>query len=308
MNFQQLRIVRETARRDFNLTEVANALYTSQSGVSRHIRDLEDELGVELYIRKGKRLLGFTAPGSELLPMVERILSEVGNIKQLADHFANTDEGRLVIATTHTQARYTLPDIIGRFRQEFPKVHLELLQGTPAEISALVVDGDADVAIATESLDSVPDLATFPFRSWSHAVVVPRGHPLTTADPLTLPALAAFPVITYHQGFTGRGRIDKAFEAAHLHPDIVLAALDADVIKTYVALGLGVGIIAEIAFDPARDGALSLLHCPALESDNVTVLAVRRGRFLRNFALRFVQMCAPAVSEAEVRAATIPNA
>jgi LysR family cys regulon transcriptional activator len=302
MNFQQLRIIRESARRGFNLTEVANALYTSQSGVSRHILDLEDELGLSLYVRKGKRLTGFTAPGLELLPMVERLLDEAGNIRRLADNFAKADEGRLVIATTHTQARYTLPPFVAAFRREFPKVHLELLQGTPVEIASLLVDGEADIAVATEVLDEIPELSTFPFCAWHHALVVPATHPLARLERIPIEELARHPIVTYHAGFTGRGRIDQAFADAGLRPDIVLAALDADVIKTYVSIGLGVGIVAEIAFDPERDQGLTLLRCPRLEGLNTTVIAIRRGRLLRDYAVRFVRACAPGIAEHDLRA------
>lgn len=199
MNFQQLRIIRETVRRQFNLTEVANALFTSQSGVSKHIKDLEDELGVELFVRKGKRLLGLTEPGSELVEIVERMLLDAGNIKRLAEQFARRDEGQLRIATTHTQARYALPRVVTEFKRLFPKVHLVLLQASPTEIVDLLNDGEADIGIATETLSGAPELVTFPFYSWHHAAIVPAGHPLEAVKPLTLEALAEHPIVTYHE-------------------------------------------------------------------------------------------------------------
>ncbi len=303
MNFQQLRIIRETVRRGFNLTEVANALFTSQSGVSKHIKDLEDELGIELFIRKGKRLLGLTEPGKELAVMVERMLLDAGNIKRLAEQYSNSEEGRLTVVTTHTQARYALPRVVTAFKRAYPRVHLKLHQGSPAEIVQMLVDGEADLGVATEALAEVPELASFPFYSWQHAIIVPAGHPLEAARPLTLEAVAEYPLITYHEGFTGRARIDQTFAGAGLAPDVVMSALDSDVIKTYVELGLGVGIIASMAFSPARDTGLRLLDSAHLFGANVTRIAVRRGHYLRGFAYRFVELCAPELTEAVVAGA-----
>lgn len=306
MNFQQLRIVRETVRRQFNLTEVANALFTSQSGVSKHIKDLEDELGIELFVRKGKRLLGLTEPGSELVEIVERMLLDAGNIKRLAEQFARRDEGQLRIATTHTQARYALPRVVTEFKRLFPKVHLVLLQASPGEIVELLNDGEADIGIATETLAGAPELVTFPFYSWHHAAIVPAGHPLEAVSPLTLDAIAEYPVVTYHEGFTGRSSIDATFARAGLLPDIVMSALDADVIKTYVELALGVGIVASVAFDPTRDGGLTLLPSDHLFSPNTTLIALRRKHYLRGYAYRFIELCEPSLNEATVRAALKP--
>ncbi len=306
MNFQQLRIIRETVRRNFNLTEVANALFTSQPGVSKHIKDLEDELGIELFVRKGKRLLGLTDPGRELAEIVERMLLDAGNIKRLAEQFSNRDQGQLTIATTHTQARYALPQVVAQFKKTYPKVHLKLHQGSPGEIVSLLQDGQADIGVATEALDGVADIVTFPYYSWHHAVVVPKGHALEGLHPLTLEAIAEHPVVTYHEGFTGRARIDLAFAKAGLSPDIVMSALDADVIKTYVELGLGVGILASMAYRPERDLQLSRLDSAHLFETNTTRIAVRRGHYLRGYAYRFIELCAPEVNEAVVRAASKP--
>ena len=274
MNFQQLRIIREAVQRNFNLTEVANALFTSQSGVSKHILDLEDELGIELFVRKGKRLTGLTDAGNELVPIVERMLIDAKNIKRLAEQFAHRDEGSLTIATTHTQARYALPQVVRRFKQAFPKVHLVLHQASPAEIVALLQSGEADLGIATEALDggSAPmgNFASFPFYDWHHLVVVPNGHALTKLTKLTLQALAEHPLITYHAGYTGRPRIDASFKEAGLVPDVVMSALDADVVKTYVEVGLGVGIIASMAFDAARDAGLTSIDASHLFPPNTT--------------------------------------
>ncbi|MDO9384183.1 MAG: CysB family HTH-type transcriptional regulator [Hyphomicrobiaceae bacterium] len=310
MNFQQLRIIRETVRRNYNLTDVANALFTSQSGVSKHIKDLEDELGVELFVRRGKRLLGLTDPGKELAEIVERILLDTANIKRLGEQFASSDRGELNIATTHTQARYAMPQAVAQFRKVFPHVHLVLHQGSPQEIATMLLDGRADVGIATESLADNPDIAAFPYHSWHHAVVVPKGHELEKVQPLTLDAIAEWPIITYHEGFTGRPAIDSTFAKAGLAPDIVMAALDADVIKSYVGLGLGIGIVASIAFDHDRDDGLRLLESKHLFPLSTSRIALRRGRYLRGYAYRFIELCAPALTEAHVRkaAAVEPSA
>ncbi|WP_018410507.1 CysB family HTH-type transcriptional regulator [Methyloversatilis thermotolerans] len=307
MNFQQLRIIRETVRRQFNLTEVANALFTSQSGVSKHIKDLEDELGVELFVRKGKRLLGLTEPGAELVTIVERMLLDAGNIKRLAEQFARRDEGQLRIATTHTQARYALPRVVTEFKRLFPRVHLVLLQGSPQDIVDLLKDGQADIGIATEALGDIPELQSFPFYSWHHGVIVPAGHPLEAVTPLTLEAVAEHPVVTYHEGYTGRTALDATFAQAGLVPDVVMSALDADVIKTYVELGLGIGIIASVAFDAPRDRALRLLDSSHLFPSNTTVIALRRNHYLRSYAYRFIELCQPSLNEVTVRAALKPS-
>ncbi len=307
MNFQQLRIIRETVRQNFNLTDAANALFTSQSGVSKHIKDLEDELGIELFVRRGKRLLGLTEPGKELVEIVERMLLDAKNIKRLADQFSKSDQGSLAIATTHTQARYTLPTVVTRFKAEYPGVHLVLHQASPSEIVSLLLSGEADIGIATESIEGVPQIASFPYYSWNHAVIVPEGHPLTSTAPLTLEAIAAYPIITYHEGFTGRSAIDKIFANAGLVPDIVMSALDADVIKTYVELGLGIGIVASMAFNPARDGGLRLLDSAHLFAANTTRIAVRKGHYLRGYAYRFLEYCSPVLTEQAVRNAVAPT-
>ena len=303
MNFQQLRIIRETVRCHFNLTEVAGALFTSQSGVSKHIKDLEDELGVELFVRRGKRLLGLTEPGKELAAIVDRMLLDAANVKRLADQFARSDRGEFTVATTHTQARYALPPVVAEFKKEFPLVRLILHQGSPTEIAAMLLDGDADIAIATEALIDSPDILAFPYYSWHHGLVVPEDHPLMAVSPLTLEAIADYPIITYHEGFTGRGHLDERFAAAGLAPDIVMAALDADVIKAYVELGMGVGLMASMAFIPERDKPLKLLDCSHLFEKQTSRIGIRRGRYLRGFAYRFITLCAPDLTEDAVRGA-----
>lgn len=303
MNFQQLRIVREAVRQDFNLTEVANALFTSQPGVSKHIKDLEEEIGVELFVRRGKRLLGLTPPGKELVPVVERILRDTQNLKNIADQYASREQGNLTIATTHTQARYALPEVIKQFKERYPKVHLTLHQGGPAEITEMLMQGTADIGIATEGLHVAPALAAFPSYTWHHGIIVPHDHPLTQLKDLTLEAVAEYPIISYNEGYTGRAQVDRAFQKADLNPDFVLSAIDADVIKTYVEVGLGIGIIASMAFNPAKDTGLKLLNADHLFEKNTTYLAVHRGTFLREYAHQFVLMLAPEIDEGALRAA-----
>lgn len=300
MNFQQLRIIRETVRRNFNLTDVSNALYTSQSGVSKHIRDLEDELGVELYVRKGKRLLGMTEPGKEMAKIVERILQETANLKSIADAYTLKDEGELAIATTHTQARYSLPSIISAFRDKYPKVRLKLYQSSPSEIVQLLKQGEVDIGIATEGLISDEEFACFDFYSWQHVVVVPNEHPLAGIEQVSLEQLSQYPIITYHEGYTGRSVIEKAFIDQGITPNICMSALDADVIKSYVELGLGIGIIAPMAFDPDRDNNLSVLNSKGLFSENTTYIALKRGKILRDFVYQFLHLCRQDLNKNEI--------
>lgn len=311
MNLQQLRILREAARNDFNLTEVAMALFTTQSGVSKAIKELEEELGVEIFVRKGKRILGFTEPGQTMLSHAQRALEEVENLRRASQRFSTLDEGRLVLATTHTQARYSLPEIVRSFREHFPKVQLVLRQASPPEIAELLEEGEADIGIATESLKKNPQFVTFPFFKWFHGVVVPRGHALALAaargEPLTLDSLAEQPIITYHEGFTGRGMIDATFARAGFRPHVVLEALDADVIKAYVTLGLGVGIVASVAYDELADAGLELLDASELFEENTTVLAVRRGRLLPGYASQFVRLCVRGLSEPDLQAAVMDD-
>jgi LysR family cys regulon transcriptional activator len=301
MNFQQLRIIRETVRRDFNLTGVADALFTSQSGVSKHIRDLEYELGLEIFRRKGKRLLGLTDAGREVAAIIDRMLRDAQNLKVLAEHLRSEDEGQLTVATTHAQARFVLPSVISRFKQQFPKVHLKLHQSSPQQAATLLIDGQADIAIATDSLEDERDLVAFEFHRWHHSVVVPRGHPLTGLEPVTLEEIARHPIITYHDGFSGRASIDTAFAAAGLQPVVVMSAIDADVVKTYVELGLGIGIIASIAFDPQRDTGLAMLDGAHLFAQKVTRIGLHRRHYLRGFAYQFIALCSPALDEERVR-------
>ncbi len=306
MNFQQLRIIRETVRQNYNLTEASAALYTSQSGVSKHIKDLEDELGVQLFIRKGKRLLGLTEPGQALLNIVERMLVDADNIKRLADDFNRVDEGTLTIATTHTQARYILPPIVSQFKKQFPKVQLILQQASPVEIADMLRQGEADIGIATESLTAEDMLASIPYYQWQHCIITPQAHPLAQNHFLTLQDLAQYPIITYHGGFTGRSKIDRAFEEAEINIDIVMAALDADVIKTYVELGMGIGIVNSVAYDTERDYRLKQIKTD-LFGMNTTWIAVRKGHLLRGYGYDFISLCSPHSDISALKKAAYPE-
>ena len=303
MNFQQLRSVREAVRRGFNLTDVAAALATSQPGVSRQIRELEDELGVEIFVRAGKRLTGLTPPGEAVLPIVERLLLEADNLKRAGADFAAHDRGLLTIAATHSQARYALPAAVLEFRDKHPQVTLNLHQGSPRQVAQMLLDGEADVGIATEALALYDGLLALPCYRWTHAVIVPVGHALADGGALTLQRLAAYPIITYDAGYTGRGHIDEAFRRQALQPDIVLTAMDADVIKTYVELGLGVGIVASIAYDDERDRGLRALDARHLFAVNMTRLAIRRGAWLRGYVYDFIVTFAPPLTRAAVEGA-----
>ena len=296
MNFQQLRIVHETVRRNFNLTEVAAALFTSQSGVSKHIKDLEDELGLELFVRKGKRLLGLTEPGEELAVVVDRMLLDARNIKSIAAQFSARDHGQLTVATTHTQARYVLPPAVAKLREQYPKVTISLHQATPQEVARMVLDEVAEIGVATESLADYPELVTLPCYEWEHVLVLPPGHPLTQKERIGLDDIAHEPLITYHPTFTGRGKIDQAFATRRLQPRIALEAIDSDVIKTYVRLGLGIGIVAEMAMREDPLGDLVVRPVGHLFGQSVARVAFKRGAYLRNFVYKFAELLSDRLS------------
>jgi LysR family cys regulon transcriptional activator len=302
MNIQQLRYLHEIARRGLNVSEAAAALYTSQPGVSKQVRLLEEELGIAVFERAGKRLTGITEPGRQVLAIVARMLEDAGNLKRIGEDYAGEASGTLDVATTHTQARYLLPPVVKRFMERHPRVRLRLHQGNPQQVADWVGDGTADIGIATESLEGQPRLVTLPCYQWSHLAVVPRGHPLLERKGVTLAMLAEWPLITYDPSFTGRTKIDRAFERAGVAPNIALTAVDSDVIKTYVELGLGIGIIAEMALDPARDTALAALAAGHLFASNTTRLAIRRSAWLRRFDFAFIELFAPQLSENIVRA------
>ena len=303
MNFQQLRSVREAIRCGFNLTEVARVLHTSQPGVSRQIRELEDELGVDLFVRAGKRLTALTEVGLVVAPIVEKMLADADNLRRAGDEFSQSSSGRLSIAATHSQARYALPGAVRDFRQRYPQVTLNLHQGSPKQVAEMLISGDADVGIASQVLAGYDSLVALPCYRWTHSVIVPQGHALLDGQPLTLKRIAEFPVITYGTGYTGRTHIDEAFEAAGISFDLVLTAMDADVVKTYVELGLGVGIVASMAFDDDRDRGLAAIDAGHLFAVNLTQLAVRRGSFLRSYVYDFIETFASPLNRATVERA-----
>lgn len=304
MNFQQLRAVREAARLGFNLTEVAAALHTSQPGISRQIRELEDELGIEIFVRAGKRLTRLTPPGEAILPLVEQLIQGAENLRRAGDDFNAVDTGPLSIAATHSQARYALPMVVRDFRKVYPKVTLSLHQGSPKQVAAMLHSGEADIGIATEALAHYPQLIALPSYTWTHSIIVPPGHPLLQLDgEVTLDELARYAIITYEPGYTGRAHIDEAFQRQGLEPNIVLTAMDADVIKTYVELEMGVGIVASMAFDTDRDRTLRAIDARHLFAVNVTRLAIRRGSWLRRYVYDFIESFAPTLTRAVVDAA-----
>jgi LysR family cys regulon transcriptional activator len=303
MNFQQLRSVREAIRCGFNLTEVAKALHTSQPGVSRQIRELEEELGVDLFVRAGKRLTSLTEVGALIVPIVENMLKDAESLKRAGEEFTQQASGRLSIAATHSQARYALPGAVRDFRQRYPQVSFNLHQGTPEQIAEMLISGEADIGIATEALATYDALVALPCFRWTHSVIVPPGHALLDGAPLTLQRLAEYPIITYNLGYTGRRHIDEAFEKAGIEIDLVLTAMDADVIKTYVQLGLGIGIVAGVAYEAERDTQLRALDAGRLFGINLTKLAVRRGTYLRKYVYAFIESFAPTLTRAVVEKA-----
>ena len=302
MKLQQLRYLKEVAKRGLNLSEAAEALHTSQPGISKQIRLLEDELGVDILVRNGKRVVDVTKPGRIILDIAERILQDTENLKQVGREFRDQAAGTLTIATTHTQARYSLPTVVNAFKQRYPKVRLTLKQGSPPQLAEMVLAGEADIAIATEALDQYPKLLALAGYQWRHCVVVPAQHPLLKEQRITLEMLARYPIITYDPAFAGRSHIDDAFQAQGLAPDIVLSAIDSDVIKTYVELGLGIGIIAAVAFNEKRDQLLRAADIGHLFGTMTTRVAVRRGSTLRGFAYVFIELFSPQLTRAVVDA------
>ena len=293
MKLQQLRYIWEVARHDLNVSATAQSLFTSQPGISKQVRLLEDELGVEIFERSGKHLSRVTPAGEAILERTGEILRRVESIRQVAQEFRNDRQGALSIATTHTQARYALPPAIKAFMEHYPDVSLHMHQGTPVQISQMAVDGAVDFAIATEALELFSDLVMMPCYRWNRCVIVPEGHPLAGVRRLAIEDVAAHPIVTYVFGFTGRSRLDEAFHAKQLKPRVVFTATDADVIKTYVKLGLGIGIIARMAVDEAQDRGLVILDASHLFEPSVTKIGFRRGTFLRGYMYRFIELFAP---------------
>ena len=291
MNLHQFRFVQEAVRRNLNLTEAAKALHTSQPGVSKAIIELEEELGVEIFARHGKRLKRVTEPGQHVLKSIELIMREVGNLKRIGEQFSAQDSGTLSIATTHTQARYVLPIPVAKLREIYPKVNISLHQGSPEQVARMVIDEVAEIGIATESLPDHQELVTLPCYEWQHVLVLPLAHSLARKERITLEDLASEPIITYHPSFTGRTRIDSAFAQRKLQPRIALEAIDSDVIKTYVRLGLGIGIVAEMAVrDDGSNSDLAVRPLGTLFGQNVARVAFKRSAYLRNFVFKFAEL------------------
>lgn len=293
MKLHQMRYIREVARQGLNVSNAAEALHTSQPGVSKQIQLLEEELGVLIFHRSGKRLTAITEPGQLVLQMAERMLREVENISRVSDDFTRVNAGSLSIATTHTQARYRLPPAVKAFIELYPDVELNIHQGNPTQVAEQVLNGEADIGIATESITTREALAALPCYTWNRCVVVPAGHPLLRESALTLETLAAYPIVTYDLGFTGSTSVKKVFEEAGLHPNIVLTAIDSDVIKTYVELGLGIGLLARMAYNPERDKGLEMLDVAHLFPDSTTYLGVRKDAYLRGYIYDFIRLIAP---------------
>lgn len=305
MKLQQLRYLVEVARSGLNVSQAAENLHTSQPGVSKQIRLLEEELGLDVFVRNGKRVVSITEPGQRILDIAQRVLLEAKNLREAGREFSSQHTGSLTIATTHTQARYVLPAVIERFARAYPQVKLVLHQGNPTHVAQEVVAGGADLAIATEGMDAFSDLRILPCYQWNRSVVLPMEHPLLNVPELTLPVLASFPLITYDYAFTGRSQINQAFEQAGLTPNVVLTALDSDVIKTYVELGMGVGIIASMAFDPERDQRLRVRDASHLFAPSTTRVGLRRGAYVRRYTFDFIEMFAPQLTQEVVQAALL---
>ncbi len=303
MKLQQLRYLCEVANQGLNLSKAAEFLHTSQPGISKQIRLLETELGVDIFVRNGKRVVEITPPGRAILEIAERMLKDANNLKQVGQEFANEASGSLTIATTHTQARYALPEAIKDFTLRYPKVKLILHQGSPTQISELVSSGVADIAIATEAIELFEQLVMLPCYQWNRCIVVPPRHPLLKLKKLTLEAIAAYPIITYDFAFTGRSRINQAFDAKGLVPNVVLTAIDADVIKTYVELGLGIGILAQMAFEPKRDKHLRSIDASHLFEPSTTRIGISRNSYLRGYVFDFIEIFSPHLDRATVTAA-----
>lgn len=303
MKLQQLRYIVEVNRQGLNVSAAAEALFTSQPGVSKQIRQLEDELGVQVFERSGKHLTALTAAGRDIVRMATEVLEGVEGIRRAAADYVDERRGSLSIATTHTQARYALPAVVAAFVRRYPEVSLQLHQGTPMQIAGMAAEGVIDLAIATEAMEHFEDLVMLPCYRWNRSIVVPCDHPLREVRPLTLAAIADYPLLTYVFGFTGRSRLDEAFNREGLKPRVAFTATDADVIKTYVGLGLGVGIIASMAFDPKHDSELCALDASHLFSDSMTRIGLRRNSFLRGYVYDFIQLFAPHLDRRTVAAA-----
>ncbi|MDR2220036.1 MAG: CysB family HTH-type transcriptional regulator [Methylobacillus sp.] len=302
MKLHQLRYIREVARQGLNISLAADTLHTSQPGISKQIQLLEEELDLQIFKRNGKRLIGLTEPGRIILERAEQVLREMENIKRVGEEFTRDASGSLTIATTHTQARYRLPPVVATFIEKYPDVHLTIHQGSPSQVAQQVVANEADIGIATEAMTEQPELVCLPYYQWNRCVVTPKGHPLLRDTPLTLEKITRYPIVTYDFAFTGGSLMTRTFAEKGLHPNFVLTAIDADVIKTYVSLGLGIGLLASMAYDPKRDAGLKMLDASGLFPPSTTYIAVRRDSYLRGYMYGFIQMLAPHLNRKTVDA------
>ena len=307
MKLQQLRYLCEVANQDLNLSRAARKLHTSQPGISKQIQLLEDELGVEIFIRNGKRMVSITPPGRNIVEIAGKILRDANSLKSVGQEFTNKNIGSLTVATTHTQARYALPPTIRQFTTRYPKVKLTIRQGNPTQISQLVTSGEADVAIATEAIELFHELVMLPCYQWNRCIITPPEHPLLLLRKISLEDIIKYPIITYDFAFTGRSKINQSFEAKGLAPNVVLTALDADVIKTYVELGLGIGIVAQMAFDPNRDKHLRSIDAGHLFESSTTRIGIRKNSYLRSYIFDFIQMFSPQLNRITVKKAMDKN-
>jgi LysR family cys regulon transcriptional activator len=303
MKLHQLRYIREVSRHGFNVSAAADALHTSQPGVSKQIQLLEEELNLQIFQRNGKRLVGVSGPGAAILQMAERVLHEMENIRRVGEEFSHEDTGNLVIAATHTQALYRLPAAVKVFMEAYPKVHLTIHQGNPTQVAEQVVSGEADIGLATEAISNYRELVTLPCYQWNRCVVVPHGHPLIDEAPLTLEKIASYPVVTYDFTFAGGSMVNRVFAERGLQLNVALTAIDSDVIKTYVELGLGVGLLAQMAFNPERDRNLAVLDASHLFPPSTTHLGIRRDAYLRGYQYDFIRTIAPHLDRGAVDAA-----
>ena len=305
MNLQQLRYIHEVARQGLNISAAADVLFTSQPGVSKQIRLLESELGVEIFTRQGKRLVAITEPGRQVLAIAARMLGDLDNLRKVGEELGNESAGDLAIATTHTQARYVLPPVVRTFMERYPEVRLLLHQGNPRQVCERVLAGEADLAIATEAIADYPELLMLPCYEWNRCVVAPLGHPILTTERLTLEEIARWPIVTYDSAFTGRGQINRAFFSHGIEPRVVLTALDADVIKTYVGMGLGIGIVARMAYDPQVDRGLGMLDAAHLFDSSTTRIGLRRNAWLRGYVYDFIEGFAPHLTRQAIERAMV---
>ena len=303
MKVHQLRYINEVARHGLSVSAAAEALFTSQPGVSKQIQLLEEELGLQIFQRNGKRLVGITEPGAQILALATRVLREMENIKRVGEEFSNVESGTLTIATTHTQARYRLPVAVKAFMAQYPQVKLNIHQGNPSQVTEQVASGEADIGIATESISQNDQILCLPAYQWNRCLVMPHHHPLLKATPLTLEKIVAYPLITYDFAFTGGTLVTRVFSEAGVTPNVVLTAIDADVIKTYVSLGLGVGLLANMAYDKERDANLSMLDVSHLFPPSTTYIGVRKDAYLRGYMLGFIELLAPQFNRKAVNAA-----